>query len=577
MRYLLAEGGESRYYIVNHRYADEAVRYAAAELQRLLLRATGAALPYFSDRCKRVGPEIRIGEAVRGAAPTAGLAPEAYLIRAEGEDILITGGSPRGVVYGVYHFLRTFCGYRAYTHDSERIDSLDRLEIELDEISGEPAFEFREAYFRYAFNGDFCVRNGLNANLGDISRARGGGMRWYNFHHSFRDLCPEEVWFDRHPEYFSQINGERCRGAQICLSNPEVFAVCRDSLRRQIRENPHCRVFSVAQNDNDRRCTCPACLAIEEEEGSPAGPIIRFVNALADDIAADYPDVLLHTFAYMYSVPAPKKAVARDSVIVRLCTFGCRFDKPLSVLAEEDPTGQEAKFCRALSDWQTHCKRLYVWDYVVNFRNYAQPHFNFHVIAENIRYFAKMGVRGVLAQGNFAHGGGCAADEMKSYLIARLLLDPATDVDRELYEYCHGVYGAAGDTMLAYYRRMEEACTSAPLTIYLYPDAPFITDGLLAECRALFDRALAEAEPWARPNVAREELSLRFLTLSRLPLETEGREAAVRAFIRDVKGFGITELFERSSIAVAEAALLTSLYARKRPPYTEHWLYYTMQ
>jgi hypothetical protein len=188
-----------------------------------------------------------------------------------------------------------------------------------------------------------------------------------------------------------------------------------------------------------------------------------------------------------------------------------------------------------------------------------------------------MGVRGVLAQGNFAHGGGCAADEMKSYLIARLLLDPATDVDRELYEYCHGVYGAAGDTMLAYYRRMEEACTSAPLTIYLYPDAPFITDGLLAECRALFDRALAEAEPWARPNVAREELSLRFLTLARLPLETEGREAAVRAFIRDVKGFGITELFERSSIAVAEAALLTSLYARKRPPYTEHWLYYTMQ
>ena len=73
-------------------------------------------------------------------------------------------------------------------------------------------------------------------------------------------------------------------------------------------------MFSIGQNDNCRRCTCEKCMAIEEEEGSPAGPMIRFVNQLADAIRDEYPDVLLHTFAYQYTLPAPKKAVATELI-----------------------------------------------------------------------------------------------------------------------------------------------------------------------------------------------------------------------------------------------------------------------
>lgn len=580
MRYRLAENGKSRFFIVAHRYADETVRYAASELSKYLLRATGAVVPYFSDRCHKQSPEIRIGNNVRGltAAPDT-LGEEDFLIEADGENINILGGSSRGVLYGVYRFLEAFCGFRAYTREVEVIDRHDTLDIELDRITGGPCFEYREAYYRFAFDGDFCAKNGLNANLGDISFAHGGRMKWYNFHHSFRDLVPEEVYFDTHPEYFAERDGVRSRDAQICLSNPEVFEIARGKLREWIRDNPECRVFSVAQNDNPRRCTCASCLAIEAEEDSPAGPIIRFVNALADDIKADYPRVLLHTFAYMYSVKAPRHAVARDNVIVRLCSFGCRFDAPLRELATADPLGQEAAFITAIEAWRDHTSHLYIWDYSVNFRNYAQPFFHFHVLAENIREFARCNVRGVLEQGNFAYGGGCAADELKSYLIARLLFDPDTDVDAEMRGFARAVYGeAAGDIYLEYLQLMEKACMSAPLTIYLYPDAPHITDDLVAKCEEIFTRALDAAEDDTyRRRLEREYLAVRFLRLARTPLDAAGRDAAIEEYIRDVKSHGITELFERMSVDIAEKSLKESLYTRERVSPTEHWLYYIMQ
>ena len=184
-RYRIAENGSSRFHIAAHRYADETVRFAASELQKYLLMATGADLPYYSDRCPVRGPEIRVGPKVRGMTESD-LPPEGYCIRGDGTDIYIEGGGSRGVLYGVYDFLTRFCGFRCFTKDAETIDRIGTLDVEIDDIRGAPAFEYREAYFRRAFDGDFCAKNHLNSNMGDISKARGGRMKWFNFHHSFR-------------------------------------------------------------------------------------------------------------------------------------------------------------------------------------------------------------------------------------------------------------------------------------------------------------------------------------------------------------------------------------------------------
>ena len=577
--YKITENGESNFHIVAHQYSDEAIRYAASELQKYLLQSTNAAIPYFSDRCPKRGPEICIGDFVRGdewkSPALASLSEEAFSIAGRGENIYITGNSSRGVVYGVYYFLETFCGFACFTKDAETIDKLSSLEIELDEIVKEPAFEFRDTYFRHAFDGDFCAKNRSNTSLGDVSFAKGGRMKWFNFHHSFRDLVPAEKYFETHPEYFSEVDGERIESGQLCLTNPEVSKIAEQTLRRWIRENPECRVFSVAQNDNKKRCTCKSCLALEEKEGSPAGPIIHFVNGIADAIKDEYPHILLHTFAYQYSVPAPKHVVARDNVIVRLCSIRCRCDRPLTELALMG-SEKEKEFVDALHAWKDHAKRLYVWDYAVNFSNYLQPYIHLHVLQKNVQMFRDMGVMGVLEQGNFAYGGGAACDDLKSYISARLLWDSDIDVDAEIHRFCRTVYGEkAGERFEEYVRRMMAACESSLLLLYQTPDAEYITDELVDESEKLFREAIALAENETyRWRVEREYLSIRFLRLARMPIETEGREKLVDEFFNDLKRFGITEIKERRSLAEAKKQMLSIPYMKGKVGYS---LYYIMQ
>ena len=577
--YKIAENGDSNYYIVAHQYADETIRYAASELQKYLLQSTNAIVPYFSDRCPSVGAEIRIGDFVRGDEwknpSLIGLSEEAFSICGRDENIYITGNSSRGVLYGVYYFLENFCGFACFTKDVETIDKHSRLEIELEEIIKEPAFEFRDTYFRFAFDGDFCAKNRSNTSLGDISVAKGGRMKWFNFHHSFNDLVPDTNYFEEHPEYFSEIDGVRVKNSQLCLTNPEVAKIAEKTLRQWIRENPECRVFSIAQNDNTKRCTCKSCLALEEKEGSPAGPIIHFVNRLADAIKKDYPDILLHTFAYQYSLPAPKHIMARENVIVRLCSISCRFDRPLKELALAG-SSEESEFVKALYDWKEHASRLYVWDYAVNFRNYLQPFIHLHTLQENIKFFKECGVKGVLEQGNFAYGGGAACDDLKSYVIAKLLWDPQADVNKEIARFCRAVYGeAAGKNMEDYVTLMMKACESAPLSIYQHPSAEYITDDLICEAEKRFEQALsaAENEKYKR-RIEREFLSVRFLRLSRLPMDTPQRQQDIENFFDDLKSFGITEIRERRALSSTKNDMLESRYATSK---SGSVLYYIMK
>ena len=53
--------------------------------------------------------------------------------------------------------------------------------------------------------------------------------------------------------------------------------------------------------------------------GVGGGPLLDFVNFLADGIKDKYPEVYIDTLAYQYTQKAPKTIRPRDNVIVRLC------------------------------------------------------------------------------------------------------------------------------------------------------------------------------------------------------------------------------------------------------------------
>ena len=579
---IVVSGGKAYYHIVTGGMPHEAELYAASMLYEYLYKATGTVVPYFSDieRCPRHGAEIHIGSNVRGdAVDVSALSEDGFLIKTQGKDIIIAGKTPRGTMYGVFHFLENFIGYRCFTKDIEKFDKVSTLVVPDLDICENPAFEYREVYFRSAFDADFCVRNRLNSNMAHIPKEKGGKMKFFNCHHSFNDLVPPQVHFDRHPEYYSLVDGQRLRErTQLCLTNEGVFEEARKTLRRWIRENPDCRVFSVAQNDWRNYCTCEKCRALDEKYGTPAASLITFVNRLAEDIADEYPQVLIHTFAYQYTKKAPQNLPAHDHVIVRLCNIECSWHASMAQQAVENPDSEAAGFIENLHHWGKLSKHLYIWDYACNFRNYLMPFPNYHSMPENMRTYHECGVKGVLQQGNFSYGEASGLTDLEIYLAAKMMWNPYQDENAIIDEFLCGVYGKGAQPYIREY--IDLLCAgleNGELKIYQNTgNAPYITDEVLARAEMLFEKAMAAAESdVSRRYLQKEYLSILFMKAARLPLSDPRREGWIDQLYTGVKEFGISEIRERRYLDITFENLRTAQHADKRD--NEYNLYYIMK
>ncbi|MBR2615836.1 MAG: DUF4838 domain-containing protein [Clostridia bacterium] len=581
MKRIIADKGKSRYHIVTSGMPHEAELYAASTLFEYLYKATGAIVGYYADVeiCPRRSPEIHIGPNVRGIkTEVEHLSDEGFVIQTRGEDIVIAGKTPRGTVYGVYYFLEKYIGFRCFTKDVECFDRVETLVVEDLALSENPAFEYREVYFRCAFDADFCVKNRLNSNMAAIPKEKGGKMKFFNFHHSFNELVPPEEYFDEHPEYFSMVEGERLgKKTQLCMTCEGTFQAARKTLRKWIRENPDCKVFSVAQNDWPNYCTCPECQRLNDRYGTPAASLITFVNRLAEDIREDYPDVLIHTFAYKYTKKAPVGLKVADNVIVRLCNIECSWDTPMEEQAKARPDSQAAGFMDNIREWSRLCRHLYIWDYACNFRNYLIPFPNYRTMPVNMRTYRKNRIVGVMQQGNFAYGETPGMADLECYLAARLMWDPDQDEERIVDEFLRGVYSEeCYPYMREYMDLFCDALQGKELTIYQFADAEYITDSLVERADALFAKAFeAVKDERSRRYLEKEYLSVLFLKAARMPLENPERSGLIDTLYERVKAFGITEIRERRPLETVFENLRSSRYATSRE--NEYKLYYIMK
>jgi hypothetical protein len=588
MTYPIVTNGICRYSVVCAKTADETVRYACNELRRFLFECTGAAVPVLSDICPYTRPELRIGPDVRDdpfyrTLDIAALGDEGFTIRTHGSDIYIIGGGSRGTLYGVYAFLERFLGCRWFTPTVSRIPKRRELILEDVDITERPAFESRDAYWGSAFDGTFCARNRLTSSKALIANEQGGKLRWFNFHHAMYDLVPPGKYAQEHPEYYALVDGKRLtEHAQLCLSNPDVVRIAAETLKGWIRANPDCTVFSVAQNDGSGYCTCDACRALDEAEGTPCASLLNFANQLADAVRGEFPHVLLHTFAYYYSVVPPKTLRPRENVIVRLCNISCDFGRPFTEGARLDPKPYTREFIESLEKWGQIAPRLYIWDYCTDFRCYLQPFPNLDALGENIRLYRDMGVRGVFMEGDFSHGCAAYMNELQVYLQARLMWNPDLDIKEETDVFLSGYYGNAAPYIRRFLDLTQAAVRDAyrdpafRMTIYEWPDSAFIADAYVDEAERLMNMAAAAAEDDAvRYRVERTRLSVEFLKLTRMPTDTPMRSALIDAFGQKLRKYGVSEITERGWLDPSIEGLKKSRYARDiRDNYL--WMYYRM-
>ena len=521
------------YVIVVSDTASEAEITAANLLKSTFEEINGTKIDIITDTADKTEKEIALGKTDREYDDTvdyASLGDEGVCIKTVDDDLVITGGEKRGTLYSAYTFLEEYFGYRRFTPDLTVITEAEKLLVPAEiDYTYVPPFMFRQTDWYPGNNKEYKVANRLND--GTMLEAAGGGVEYAGpFCHTFSSLVPNSL-IETEPELFALgvQTGERTTD-QLCLTNPKTLEIAKATVRDWLAANPDAAFVSVTQNDNSNYCVCEECARIDAEEGSHSGTMIRFVNAIADGIREDYPNVLVDTFAYTdgYTRQAPKITVPRDNVVIRLCSIECKFSAPMDSGYSED----NEEFLQDLKDWSAISDHLFVWDYTTDYNSLLSPFGNFGAIQRNLQIFAENDVIGVFEEG----ASGTAADgefaALRCYMLSRLMWDPYQDVDKLMYDFCEAYYGAGYQNIIDFINGIDENNGFGFNIIQywlIFPEHVDMEYGMgcfdkyysmnvlnidnetLKEYDELWENAIAQAQTeWQKENVRRSQICWRY-------------------------------------------------------------------
>jgi len=472
--------------------------------QDYIRQISGADISVANDNDRKAHRVIfEIGASGDPKLNVAGLGHDGFRIKTADGNLYLAALTEYGIQNAVYTFLETYLGCRMFSPTVAVVPKRRTIVLPHIDDTQVPLITFRMQDFHYAA---YNAWHKLNSN-------EDFGL----FVHTFNTLVPPAKYFADHPEYYSMLNGKRTASGQLCLSNPDVFRIVVDELRSRMRAKPEATFWSVSQNDTYVPCACPACRAIDSAEGSPSGSILGFVNRVADE----FPDKTISTLAYQYSRSAPKHLKPRPNVNIMLCSIECNRSRPLA----DDSTS--ASFVKDVEDWSRLTHNIFLWDYVIQFRNLVSPFPNLQVLQPNIRFFAHKGITSVFEQGLSVMHGEFA--ELRSYLIAKMLWNPDINSDSVMNDFLHGFYGEAAPFIRQYIDTMHTAMQTSGegLDIYGYPIRSvngYLSRTMLAVYNDIFDRAekAVSAEPEFLDRVRTSRLPLQFALLEQAKVAGAG-------------------------------------------------------
>lgn len=493
---VLVEDGASHYQIVTSDEPAEEEYRAATELQLYLEKMSGAHLPVVRYSQKKDGPAIWAGHFGEGR----NLEEHQIRIREQDGDLMISGGSPKSTLFAVYTFLEDILGCRFYGPDAEKVPQLSKLEIPKGlNYDYTPPVTTRTVHSRLFYD---------NPHFADKRKVTYEAFPTYVPDarvHTFHRFVPESLYFKEHPEYYALRDGRRIP-TQLCLANPDVLQLVKDTVAALLEQYPEAKVISVSQDDNQQYCQCAACAAIDEREESPSGSMIEFVN----EVAAAFPDKTISTLAYQYTRKAPLHLKPAGNVLITLCSIECDRSAPIAQNCRE--------FSRDLIAWGEKTDKIRIWDYTTQFTNFLAPFPNLRTLQPNIQLFVENNAKWIFEQHSNQSS---ELFELRSYLTARLLWDPNANADALLKDFLEGYYEEAGTYIGKYIATVHDALEADPgFFLFLYGDpsqafGSFLKPELLRQYDNWMDEAeLAVADkPEVLERVKRARLSIDYAIL----------------------------------------------------------------
>ena len=464
-------------------------------------------------------------------AEASELDKEEWNIRAADKKLLIFGGYPRGLYYGVCEFLEKFCGVRWFSARDIYIPQTQSITVPTGrEFRRKPAFPLMRhvgdgIYSR--INYKFHSYNKSNATIPFgkwpnlfLSNGLGGCHTFWTLTvNAPENLLPLDTE-KKHVRATSNLGP-----GQLCYANRDFRDYAKKEIARKIAEwkvfiKKHnldeqnwLRWIDISQNDNALHCVCEGCNALIRKYGTVAGAQLEFIN----DIASAFPEYMFQTFSYHRTILPPGNIKARDNVMIHFAFLGdgtTYYDviRPLS-----HPVN--APLLKWFKEWDRIAKHKAIWCY---HRLYSMteafpwPQCCYWYIAEDARFYHKLGAVKMIDESEYAYGGKIsprAFHDLHIYLALKLYDDPSLDEKRLTDEFFSFVYGAAAPEMHAYSALLKNMLESMPGSICSkpLPARPGLNAEFFRKAYALIDRAEAKV----KNNPAREEC----VRMEQLPLD----------------------------------------------------------
>lgn len=498
---------------------------------------------------------------------TLDIMSQGFYLSIHDNEISISSVSLQGITNGIYSFLEDELGCMFVAEDFDYIPEIPTIHLNEKDEKNEPSIEWRNVYTYAAIR---LSDNAFNKNyLGWHTKLRlngAGNDDWMNWCHTSFNYIPPEEYYDEHPEYFSLYRGKRVYeqgpvSGQLCWTNEDVYQIISEKVFKEMEENPDIHIWDVSQMDTwinrGVGCECDNCKAIDEKEESQMGSLLTFINRLAEDCYARFPENYISTLAYNYSVKPPKNIKPRENVIIKLCLMpgdnASNYAFPASKDAQNAHDVVEA--------WGKIARHLLIWDYNVNFHNYLMP---FPVIGNmklNNDFYIENNTYGIFHQMDYDKGGQDA--RLHTYLYAKLMWDKNADVEKLAGKYMDVYYGEAAAYIQEYYQAVHNNIQKYNQGMYIYARPErytfgYLSDKCLKEYMNIFDRALeavsGNAELTAR--VEREMLGVLYIKAEKFSFDKSGRRDALENMVAICKDNEINALLE------GPGDILDEFYAR---------------
>ena len=456
------------------------------------------------------------------------LEDEQWVIKSFGDKVLLNGGGTRGALYAVYHFLEDFCDIHWWSDYEEYVPKASSLTLPPLDIGGRPFFRYRNIHRGTPKDNEMtAIRNRLNANGAHhrFSASVGGSIDYGSpgWAHTYANYITKEEFFEKHPEYFALIGGERRPGpgGQLCLSNRELPAIFANKMCEYIRKDrenaardgrPYPYLYEISMNDITNPCVCSDCKEYARNFGYSA-QLIEFLNDVSSRVTPKYPDILISTLAYYFNDTPPKKEIrAAKNIIIRLCDTSS--NQALSLLHPDNAT-----FRSYLNQWKRHTDNLFIWDYGIVYSDVSSAYpfaSEFH-LGDAHKLYRDNSVTGIF----WEHERQYWADmfEYKFFLECKLMEDPNADLANLQNIFMTRYYGAAAPHIMEYRRRLDNACLQNkgyfPAWPVHYTSFSFIRD--LESLNSILDKAEASVkdDPLLVSRVRRARLGLDLLAVQR--------------------------------------------------------------